>query len=74
MAHGTSTLDQKFAAAVAFARADDVWSRALREAFGPQALRRRYDTDQSAHPPACRNAFAARKEALRHWKQAEGIT
>lgn len=38
--------------------ADDAWSAELRRAFGERARDRRYDADDSSHPPACRRARA----------------
>jgi hypothetical protein len=54
----------------AFQHADDLWSAELRRTFGKDACNRRYDYDDSAHPPRCRELRAAFHSAGDAWRMA----
>lgn len=44
-------------AVAAAAAADHAWHASLIRAFGKDAVRRRYEADQSAHPFECRSLY-----------------
>lgn len=47
--------------------ADEAWHAELVKAFGKRAGDRRYDSDKSGHPMACRLAHAVWQQANEAW-------